>query len=153
MQSVSRPRVRGFMEIQPVNLNEIVGVTLGMLVVLIPIMGATVRFAARPLVEALLQAGVIGPRTQAATDSELGRLSRRVLELEQELQRRKLEAFAPLGAEPSRAERSSCSAAEGDRGGQVSREEPARGVEPVQLGKRPTLLYTDASRNLMLPVP
>lgn len=91
------------MEIQPVNLNEIVGVTLGMMVVLIPIMGATIRFAARPLVEALLQAGVIGPRTQAATDSELGRLSRRVLELEQELQRRKLEAIAPIAVEPSRA--------------------------------------------------
>lgn len=84
------------------NLNEIVGVTLGMLVVLIPIFGATIRFAARPLVEALLQAGVIGPRTQAATESELGRLSRRVLELEQELARRRLEAIAPISAEPGR---------------------------------------------------
>lgn len=91
------------MEIQPVNLNEIVGVTLGMLVVLIPVFGATIRFAARPLVDALMQAGVIGPRTQAANEAELGRLSRRVLELEQELSRRKLEAIAPIGGEPSRS--------------------------------------------------
>lgn len=102
-QSFASPGVRPVMEIQPVNLQEIVGVTLGMLVVLIPVFGATVRFAARPLVEALLQAGVIGPRTQAATESELGRLSRRVLELEQELQRRKLEAIVPVSAEPSRS--------------------------------------------------
>ena len=102
MQWVARLGVRPLMEIQPVNLNEIVGVTLGMLVVLIPIFGATIRFAARPLVEALLQAGVIDPRTQAATESELGRLSRRVLELEQELQRRKVEAIVPVSVEPAR---------------------------------------------------
>lgn len=91
------------MEIQPVNLNEIVGVTLGMLVVLIPVLGATIRFAARPLVEALMQAGVIGPRTLAANEAELGRLSRRVLELEQELSRRKLEPIAPISGEPARS--------------------------------------------------
>lgn len=85
------------MEIQPVNLNELVGVALGMLVVLIPVMGATVRFAAKPLIDALLQSGLIGTRAQATTESELARLSRRVLELEQELlTRRKLEPIAPL---------------------------------------------------------
>lgn len=82
------------MEIQPVNLTELMGLVLGMMVVLIPIMGATVRFAAKPLVEALLQSGLLSPRT--TSDSELGRLSRRVLELEQELARRKVELPAPV---------------------------------------------------------
>lgn len=79
------------MEFQPINLAEVMGIGLGMMVVLIPIMGATVRFAAKPLIDALLQAGLLSPRAPTS-DSELGRLSRRVLELEQELARRKLEA-------------------------------------------------------------
>ena len=72
------------MEIQPVNLTELAGVVMGTLIVLIPIMGATARFAAKPLVDALLQSGLLGNRAPTS-DVELGRLSRRVLELEQEL--------------------------------------------------------------------
>ncbi len=84
------------MEFQPVNLNELAGVVLGMMVVLIPVMGATVRFAAKPLVEALRQSGVIGPQAQQTYEaSELGRLSRRVLELEQVLERQKREPVDP----------------------------------------------------------
>ena len=51
-------------------------------------MGATLRFAIKPLVDALIQAGVLGPRNQP-NEVELGRLSRRVLELEQEVARLK----------------------------------------------------------------
>lgn len=73
------------MEFQPVDLTELMGVVLGMMVVLIPIMGFTLRFAARPLVEALLQSGLLN-RTSPGTDgAELARLGRRVLELEQAL--------------------------------------------------------------------
>lgn len=76
------------MEIQPVNLPELAAVILGMMMVLIPIMGATVRFAARPLVEALVMSGLLEKRTTPVSPEatpELGRLTRRVLELEQEL--------------------------------------------------------------------
>ncbi|MFO0598871.1 MAG: hypothetical protein U0228_26425 [Myxococcaceae bacterium] len=73
------------MELQPINLPELVGVTLGMMMVLIPIMGATVRFAARPLVEALLMSGVLGKKSQPEATPDVGRLTRRIVELEQEV--------------------------------------------------------------------
>ena len=73
------------MEIQPVDLTALAAVVLGSLVVLIPIMGATARLAAKPLFDALAQSGLLAARTHSPADSELGRLSRRVLELEQEL--------------------------------------------------------------------
>ena len=76
------------MEIQPVDLTALAGIILGSLVVLIPVMGATARFAAKPLIDALVQSGLF-TRSQPAADSDLGRLSRRVLELEQELARLK----------------------------------------------------------------
>ena len=76
------------MEIQPVDLSALTAIVLGSLVVLIPIMGATARFAAKPLIDALVQSGLF-TRTQPTADSDLGRLSRRVLELEQELARLK----------------------------------------------------------------
>lgn len=92
------------MNFQPVNLVELVGTFLGILVVLIPVMGVTVRYAARPLVDALLQSGVIGPTRAAASQehlAELARLSRRVLELEQALGRRSLESrSSPVEAGP-----------------------------------------------------
>lgn len=91
------------MEFQPINLAEVMGIGLGMLVVLVPIFGLTVRFAAMPLVEALVRAGLIGPRSQTVHDAELGRLSRRVLELEQELSRRKVELL-PSPVSDERAE-------------------------------------------------
>jgi len=87
------------MEIQPVNLPELAAVILGMMMVLIPIMGATVRFAARPLVEALMMSGLLEKRTGTTESTpELGRLTRRVVELEQELAQ--LKAGAPSGDLP-----------------------------------------------------
>lgn len=89
------------MELQPVNLTEMIGVTLGMMMVLIPIMGATVRFAARPLVEALLMSGLLekkAPLPESASP-ELGRLSRRIVELEQEVALLKARS-EPLGDLP-----------------------------------------------------
>jgi hypothetical protein len=85
------------MEIQPVNLPELAAVILGMMMVLIPIMGATVRFAARPLVEALMMSGLLEKRTATPESTpELGRLTRRVVELEQELAQLKAGAPADL---------------------------------------------------------
>lgn len=82
------------MDLQPVNLTEVIGVTLGMLVVLIPIAGATIRFAAKPLVDALVHSGLLSRSGQPANDAELARLQRRVLELEQQVA--KLKANEPL---------------------------------------------------------
>ena len=78
------------MEFQPVNLTDVMGMSLGMLVLLIPIFGLTLRFSVKPLVEALIRAGVLKasqPQTAAdgAGQKELARLERRVLELEQEV--------------------------------------------------------------------
>lgn len=84
------------MEIQPVNLTELTAVVMSCLIVLIPIMGVTARFAIRPLLDGLVQSGVLGALKQAAPEAELGRLSRRVLELEQEVTRLK----APQLSEP-----------------------------------------------------
>jgi aldehyde:ferredoxin oxidoreductase len=84
------------MEFQPIDLKALVGVTLGMLVVLIPIIGATIRFSAKPLVDALVRGGVIGsPQAQAlalgagASQKDLELVSRRLRELEQEVNKLK----------------------------------------------------------------
>lgn len=72
------------MDIQPVNLPELAGVVLGMTLVIIPVMGATIRFAARPFVEALIQSGLVRRGEQiAGTDN--GKLIRRIQELELEV--------------------------------------------------------------------
>jgi hypothetical protein len=91
-------------EFLPIDLTALVASTLGMMVVIIPIIGLTIRFASRPLVEALRAAGVIGAQPQLTggvpvRDFEL--LSRRVLELEQELSRLKgLPAAGEAGVDP-----------------------------------------------------
>ncbi len=76
------------MEFQPIDLTATLGVVLGMMVVLIPITGLTLRFAAKPLIDALLQSGLLGGN-RSSDSAELSRLSRRVLELEQELAKQK----------------------------------------------------------------
>ena len=95
-QSAARPPVPGAMDLEPVNLTELVGVTLGLLTILIPIFGVTLRFAAKPLVDALVQSGMLTRAAQPAADGELGRLQRRVLELEQQVA--KLKAAEPLAS-------------------------------------------------------
>ncbi len=84
------------MQLQPVNLSDVLGIVGGMLIVLIPVIGVTIRFAAKPLVEALKAVGVLGPQSAvagsaSARDVEL--LSRRVLELEQEVAKLKAPAL------------------------------------------------------------
>jgi len=79
-------------EFLPVDLTALVASTLAMMVVIIPVLGLTIRFAARPLVDALKAAGLIGTQPQVGGGvpaAELERLARRVLELEQEMARLK----------------------------------------------------------------
>ena len=75
---------------------------MSLFIILIPVLGATVRFAARPLVDALLQSGALGSRAQFE-NAELARLTRRVLELEQEVARTKgeLRGVSPITDERS----------------------------------------------------
>jgi len=79
-------------EFLPIDLPELIGISLSMLLVLIPVIGATIRFAGKPFVEALLKLGVgnvLDPArslpADAASQRDVEMLSRRVLELEQEL--------------------------------------------------------------------
>jgi len=69
-------------EFLPVNVTELVAAALGLMIPLIFVVGITMRFAAKPLVEAL---GKL--RENGAPAKELDVLSRRVLELEQEVLR------------------------------------------------------------------
>lgn len=62
-------------------LTGVLAVLLGGLVVLIPVLGLTMRFALRPLVEAWIQL-----RKDAANDAQTDLLRRQVLLLESELQ-------------------------------------------------------------------
>jgi hypothetical protein len=69
-------------EFLPVDVTQLVAVALGCLIPLIFVLGITMRFAAKPLVEAL---GKLRENGAPARDVEM--LSRRVLELEQEVLR------------------------------------------------------------------
>lgn len=77
------------MELEPVNLVEVIGVTLGMVAVLMPIAGLTLRFALKPIVDAM-------PRAEQTRDAELARLQRRVLELEQHVAKLPVDGVASL---------------------------------------------------------
>ncbi|HEY3586670.1 MAG TPA: hypothetical protein VGK85_05950 [Myxococcaceae bacterium] len=68
------------MQVLPVDVTELVKITLAMLIPLIAVLGFTVRFAAKPLVDALGRL-----RENGASTREIETLSRRVLELEQEV--------------------------------------------------------------------
>jgi hypothetical protein len=69
-------------EFLPVDVTQLVAVALGCMIPLIFVLGLTMRFAAKPLVEAL---GKL--RENGAPARELDMLTRRVLELEQEVLR------------------------------------------------------------------
>jgi hypothetical protein len=69
-------------EFLPVDMTQLVAVVLGCMIPLVFVVGITMRFAAKPLVEAL---GKLRENGAPAKDLEV--LSRRVLELEQEVLR------------------------------------------------------------------
>lgn len=72
------------MDIKPVDLSELAAVILGMTLVIIPVLGATIRFAARPFVEALIQSGLVR-RGESPALADTGRLQRRIQDLELEV--------------------------------------------------------------------
>lgn len=72
------------MEIQPVDLTALIPATLGVLIVLVPVIGFTVRFAIKPIVDALART-----REAAPPGRELELLAARVRELEEEVIRLK----------------------------------------------------------------
>lgn len=69
------------MEVLPIDVTSIVAVMMGTSCVLIPILGLTLRFAVKPVIEAYARA-FPSPRRQ---ELELERLERRVRELEDAL--------------------------------------------------------------------
>ncbi|MGZ3444140.1 MAG: hypothetical protein ACXWK8_07405 [Myxococcaceae bacterium] len=69
-------------EFLPVDVTQLVAAALALMIPLVAVVGFTVRFAAKPLVEAL---GKL--RENGAPARELEVMSRRVLELEQEVLR------------------------------------------------------------------
>ena len=68
------------METLPVDLVEVVGAVMGSLLVLIPVLGLAIRFAARPLVDALL-----ATRGEGARPVDMEALKVRIAALEHEL--------------------------------------------------------------------
>jgi hypothetical protein len=69
------------MEMLPVDLIEVVSVIMGSLIVLIPLLGLLLRFAARPLVDAL-----VASRGEGARPVDIDALKTRVEALEHEVQ-------------------------------------------------------------------
>lgn len=91
------------MEIQPVDLTALIPATLGVLIVLIPVLGFTIRFALRPVLEAL----AMGRTRDTGTPSrDVEILAQRVRELEEEVIRLKnsdqYRASLPPGLDPVR---------------------------------------------------
>ncbi|HET6983030.1 MAG TPA: hypothetical protein VFI53_12865 [Myxococcaceae bacterium] len=68
------------MDTLPVDLTQLVASIMGMLLVLIPALGLAIRFAARPLVDAL-----VASRGEGAGPADIGALKMRVEALEHEV--------------------------------------------------------------------
>jgi cell division protein FtsB len=68
------------MDTLPVDLTQLVAAIMGSLLVLIPVLGLAVRFAARPLVDAL-----VASRGEGAAPADLGALKMRIEALEHEV--------------------------------------------------------------------
>jgi cell division protein FtsB len=90
------------MEILPIDLTSLVATTLGILIVLIPVFGLTVRFAIKPVAEALGRA-----RDAAVPSRELEVITARLRELEEEIIRLKntdpYRTSLPAGSDPLRS--------------------------------------------------
>jgi hypothetical protein len=82
------------MEVLPIDLTQLVGATLGISIVLIPVIGFTVRFAFKPLVEAIAVA-----RGARARDAEVSLLEKRVELLERQVELLQRSALPAGGGE------------------------------------------------------
>ena len=84
------------MDTLPVDLVEMVGAIMGTLLVLIPVLGLAVRFAARPLVDAL-----VASKGEGARPADLEALKIRIAALEHEVKDLSgVEPARPSFAEP-----------------------------------------------------
>ena len=88
------------MQFQPIDLSELIAVPLGLLTVLIPITGFTIRFALRPIVE--IWAKAREPRNELL--QEVQALSARVAQLEQQLALARIAAGSAVPELPLPAE-------------------------------------------------
>jgi hypothetical protein len=93
------------MQFQPIDLPAVIGTTLGVLCVLVPVAGFTLRFAFKPIVEALAMAWSAKNRSH----EEISLLEKRIALLERELELRRLPAVAEVGQAPHAARNSSVS--------------------------------------------
>src|SRR5262245_55085235 len=69
------------MTVQPINLAEIISACLAGLVIIIPVLGLTIRFALKPIVE-----GIASVRDARRGRLEVDQLAERVAALERQLQ-------------------------------------------------------------------
>lgn len=69
------------MDTLPIDLTQLVAAIMGMLLVLIPVLGLAVRFAARPLADALM-----ATRGEGARPADLQALRMRIEALEHEVE-------------------------------------------------------------------
>lgn len=83
------------METLPIDLTGLVGAIMGSLLVLIPVLGLAVRFAAKPLVDAL-----VATRGEGARPTDLAALRTRIETLEHEVKDLTGRPAAPALPEP-----------------------------------------------------
>ena len=88
------------MPVQPIDLPAVIATTLGIMCFLVPVTGFTLRFAFKPLVEALTSAWTARNRSS----EEIAILEKRIALLERELELRRLPAVTEVGqsAHPAR---------------------------------------------------
>lgn len=68
------------MEVMPIDLTAVLGIVLGSLMILIPITGLTLRYALKPIAEAVARM-----REGESRDRETGLLEQRIALLEQQI--------------------------------------------------------------------
>jgi len=83
------------METLPIDLTQLVAAIMGSLLVLIPVLGLAVRFAAKPLVDAL-----VASRGEGARPNDLAALQTRIEALELEVRDLTGRTAAPALPEP-----------------------------------------------------
>lgn len=81
------------MQFQPIDLPAVIATTLGLMSILVPVAGFTLRFAFKPLVEALAMAWSARNRSH----EEIALLEKRIALLERELELRRLPAVTEVG--------------------------------------------------------
>jgi len=82
------------MPVQPIDITAVIGTTLGILCFLVPVTGFTLRFAFKPLVEAL----AMGWTARNRSHEEVALLEKRIALLERELELRRLPAVSEAPA-------------------------------------------------------